>query len=405
MEVLEQKVTGYKSATDAAIAEFKEQLRVSGATKGAIEAMEASFNDKLKDQDTKMAELNAYLDELKKKGDAKQLSENEQKSFNDLLADAMKENWSEIQKFEKYEKGHRFPMELKAPGNMTLTANVTGGTTTFNTVLPGIRTLPNRKVHMRQIIPLGSMTKSTLTYMREVGGEGNPAPWAVGDTTAEKPQVDRDFQEVTVNAEYIAAIMRISRKMLEDFDALRSYLQMRLMEMYLRVEDAQILNGNGTTPNLQGLMTVATAAQVTTGANVERLVWAIAQVNAQEWSADGAIMHPTAYYSIILNKAAGSGEYDLPGITVVQNGQLYIAGVPVWQTTAMSYNQYLVGDFALGAQLYIREQPVIEFFNEDRDNVVRNLVTIRIEGRAALAIYRPEAFVKGTFDGIPQFAT
>jgi HK97 family phage major capsid protein len=283
---------------------------------------------------------------------------------------------------------------------MTITGNVQDWGAYFTTVQRGIHALPNRKVHMRELIPLGTMSSSTLTFMREVGQTGGPAPWLVGDGDVDKPEVAMTFQEVTVDAEYIAAWLRISRKMLDDMDALQSYLQMRLLEMYLKAEDNQILNGNGTSPQLEGLLSVATPANVTTGANIERLVKAISQSASSDYTPNGGIMHPAAYYDIALNKATGSGEYDLPGIVVLQNGQLFVAGVPIYQTTAIQVDTYLIGDWTLGAQYFIREQPTVEWFEEDRDNVPKNLITIRIEGRAALAIYRAEAFVYGTFTGI-----
>lgn len=395
IDTLETVIKGYKEATDAAIAEVKSQLSTVSATPGAITAMEEAFNEKL-------AKVDAYAKSIEAQLKAKSLNPSEQKSFNELLGNALKENWTEIQAFQKKRTGAKLTIDLneKAVGTMTITNNVVDAGAYFTTVQPGIRTLPNRKVHMRQLIPLGTMEKSTITYMRETGGEGNLAPWAVGDGTVAKPQFDLDFQEVTVDAEYIAGWLRISRKMLDDMAALRSYLQMRLMEMYLKVEDAQILNGNGTSPQLDGLLTNAIPAVNTTGPNIERLVLAIAQLEASDYTATGIIIHPSAYYNIALNKATGSGEYDLPGIVVIQNGQLYVAGVPVYKTTAMAPDQYLVGDFELGCQLFIREQPTIGFFDQDRDNVILNLITVRIEGRIALAIYRAEAFVKGTFTGI-----
>lgn len=403
-ELLELKtvVTDYKKAQDDAIAEFKKQAETSYATPGALKKMEEDFEAKLKAADDKLLEVNKYAENIEAQLKAKKLTPAEQQSFNDLMGAALEKGWSEIEKFKKGRKGASFTLEMdtKAPGVMTITNNVANAGAYFTTVLPGIRTLPNRKVHMRQILPLGSMSSSTLTYMRETGGEGDLAPWAVGDGTVAKSELDRDFEEVTVDAEYIAGWLRISRKMLDDMAALRSYLQMRLMEMYLKVEDAQTLNGNGTSPQLEGLLTVASAATVTTGANIERLVRAIGQLESSDYTATGIVLHPAAYYDIALNKATGSGEYDLPGIVVIQNGQLYVAGVPVYKTTAIAADTYLVGDFELGAQLFIREQPEVRFFEEDANNVTLNLITVRIEGRVALAIYRAEAFVTGTFTGV-----
>jgi HK97 family phage major capsid protein len=233
--------------------------------------------------------------------------------------------------------------------------------------------------------------------MRETGGEGAP-DFVLENGT--KPQLDLDFIEVTVNAEYIAGWVRVSRKMLDDLTAFRSYLQMRLLEMYLLAEDQGVLYGNNTAPQLTGLMTNATASTSASVPWIERIIDDIAQLETSNYTADGVLLHPKDYYALAINKATGSGEYDLPGIVVIQNGQMYIAGVPAYKTNAIVQGTYLVGDFAAGAQLFVRENPRVEFFDQDRDNVITNKITVRIEGRVALAIYRVEAFIKGTFPPI-----
>jgi len=370
-----------------------------------LEAMKKAaleWEEKYKKQETDLKTVNEYAQSIEKQMKQKQLTPAEQLKFVDLIGKAVEDNWSEIEKFKDRTGGRRLkfkitPQETKAPGDMGITTNVTDAGAYFTTVQVGIRALPNRKVHMRQIIPLGTMSTSSLTYMREVGGEGTLTPVL---ENGDKPQFDLDFIEITVPAEYIAGWLRVSRKMLDDMAAFRSYLQMRLMEMYLKVEDNQVLNGSGVSPQLEGLLTVAVAANVTTGPNIERLVKAISQLESSDYTATGIVVHPAAYYDIALNKATGSGEYDLPGIVVIQNGQLYVAGVPVYKTTAIDADTYLVGDFELGCQLFIREQPVVEFFDQDANNVTTNKITVRIEGRVALAIYRAEAFVQGTFTGI-----
>ena len=49
----------------------------------------------------------------------------------------------------------------------------------------------------------------------------------------------------------------------------------------------------------------------------------------------------------------------------------------------------------MGAQIFQREAPRIEFFYEDRDNVPRNLVTVRVEGRLAFPVYGSDYFIYG----------
>jgi ABC-type branched-subunit amino acid transport system substrate-binding protein len=48
---------------------------------------------------------------------------------------------------------------------------------------------------------------------------------------------------------------------------------------------------------------------------------------------------------------------------------------------------------------------VVEISTEDDQNFRKNLVTVLAEERLALAVYRPEAFVKGDFAAAATAAT
>lgn len=394
VDALDVNVKGYKEATEKLVKGLEDRLRVSEETAGAQQKALDDVKKLLEEQDK-------YAREIEKQLKSKNLTPAEQQTFSELLGKQIEDNWTEIKKFEKGRKNASFVLDEVKAVDMGLNVSITNGPGAyFTSVQPGIRVLPNRRVHMRQIIPTGTMSSTSLTYIRETGGTGDLNTWA--ENSGEKPQIDRQFEEITVPAEYIAGWLRVSRKMLDDMAAFRSYLQMRLLEMYLKVEDFQILSGNGTSPNLEGILEVAVQNTTTTGPNIERLVRGIAQLESSDYVATGIVLHPAAYYDIALNKASGSGEYDLPGIVVIQNGQLYVAGVPVYKTTAIDYDTYIIGDWEMGAQLFIREQPTVGFFEEDGNNVTTNRITVRIEGRVALAIYRAEAFVQGTFAGIPN---
>ena len=58
----------------------------------------------------------------------------------------------------------------------------------------------------------------------------------------------------------------------------------------------------------------------------------------------------------------------------------------------MTQNTALVGAFRLGAQLFIRSEGAVEATNSNEDDFKRNLIALRDEERAALAVYRPLAF-------------
>lgn len=350
--------------------------------------------------DTKLAKvISAQDDMLKMQNDAKTNAlKNEQKSFRELLNEAMDENTDQIAKFAKGET-KSFAFQLKAAGDMGFAANFGSAARSVSSLRPGIITDPNRKVHIRDIVPTGTMDGSTYFYVAENGrGEGNPAPVA---ENAWKEQMDFDLQEKSANAEYIAGWVRTSKKMLADVNGFRAFLDSRMYEKLLNAEDKALLYGTGTTPDVDGIIGTNEYQAYNGGGtiDVEMLILAISQLeDGFERDANGILIRPRNYYQMALNKAAGSGEYDQPGlVTFGTDGTMRVAGVPVYASTAMQSDKFLVGDWRMGSLLLQREAPVIEVFYEDGDNVRKNQVTIRIEERIAHAIFGNTYYVYGDF--------
>ena len=378
----EKNAVEVKALTDQ-VSELKSQLEAakeSGVTKEYAEKMQEQLD---------------ALDVKMQKGGLNVT--NQKKSFNDVLADAINENEDNYQKFLRKEN-KSFAIELKAVGDMS-TANVTGGSRYGQIFDSNIRQNPNRKVHMSQVLRGGSIgAGNTYTFMRENGnGEGAIAPTAEG---ALKSQFDLDLVEATVNVETIAGWLRVTRKAMNNIPGFVSFLQARLPEKFQRALDAQILYGNGTTPNLKGILTIGNFVASTAVASqklIEKLIDDVAILeDTYERDATGILLRPIDYYGFFKNKATGSGEYDLPeGVTFV-NGQLYLFGIPVYASTAITAPDYVVGDFDMGAQLLTQEGMRIEFFDQDGTNVRENKVTVRIEGNYALPVYGPDFFIKGS---------
>ena len=67
------------------------------------------------------------------------------------------------------------------------------------------------------------------------------------------------------------------------------------------------------------------------------------------------------------------------------------------QSLAMAQGSFLTGALKYAAQIFDREDANVLISTEDRDNFVKNMVTILCEERLALAVYRPQALVSGTF--------
>lgn len=344
-------------------------------------------------------ELTKKIDESIVKMENKGQKVDKDQTFQDVLSKAIEDNYDNIQKFANKEvKKIDFEINLKAVGAFG-TGNVTGSTVWGAIQKPGIIANPNTRTHVRSllnVLPAGPGTD--FYFMRENGnGEGVPTTVAEGGT---KPQIDLDLVESSVKFETIAAWMLMSRKAMLNIPGLMSFLNMRLPEKLMDVEDAQLLYGNGTSPNIKGILTsgnfVAGQGAGTTPL-VEKIIKDMSLLeDTYKRMATGIAMRPADYYTFFLNKASGSGEYDLPqGVSFV-GGTLYILGVPVAKTTALTQYDYVVGDFENGAELYQQEAMRIEFFEQDSTNVRTNQVTVRIEETVALPVYGGDYFIKGS---------
>jgi len=82
-------------------------------------------------------------------------------------------------------------------------------------------------------------------------------------------------------------------------------------------------------------------------------------------------------------------------------GEQKLWRIPVVDTPAIAEGTALIGAFGTGAQIYDRESPSIRISEQHADFFVRNAIVILAEQRLALAVKRPESFVKVTFNNAP----
>ena len=178
-----------------------------------------------------------------------------------------------------------------------------------------------------------------------------------------------------------------------------SYLQKRLPERFRRALDNYILYGTGITPEIKGMLAAGNFKASTATISkplIEKIITDISVLeDTYERTANAIFLRPSDYYGFFLQKATGSGEYDLPKGVVIEGGRLLFMGIPAYATTAIKAPDYVVADLE-GIQLLTQEAMRIEFFEQDADNVTKNKVTVRIEGNFALPIYGDDYIIKGT---------
>lgn len=168
-----------------------------------------------------------------------------------------------------------------------------------------------------------------------------------------------------------------------------SYLNMRVPEKLFNVEDAQILYGNGTSPNLDGILNTGNYIASTSTATTlcEAIIDDLAVLeDTYKRQAIGIFMRPAPLLEIFKAKASGSGEFDLPMNVVFIGNQLYISGIPVYKTTALTVGDYFI-EAAMGVDLLVQEGLRMEFFNQHASLAATNQIMVRVEETVALPVY------------------
>jgi HK97 family phage major capsid protein len=274
------------------------------------------------------------------------------------------------------------------------------GTTNTTTVgvapdlQPGVLPGPTRRLTVRDLITPGTTSSNMVQFVKESGFTNNAAPIS---ETAQKPESQIVYTLTQQAVVTIAHWVKASKQILDDFSGLQSMIDGRLRYGLKLVEENQLLKGSGVGNNLNGIYTQATvyAAPITIPApskiDVIRLM--LLQAELAYFPATGIVLHPSDWAAIELTKETTKG-YIFANPQSMANPMLW--GRPVVATQAMTIDTALVGAFAMGAQIFDREDANVVISTENQDDFIKNMCTIRCEERLALAVYRPEAFVKNT---------
>lgn len=289
--------------------------------------------------------------------------------------------------------------EIKA-GDMTM-ANSYTGVVAGETVIEDFKFDPSRSVHIRTLLPIGNTDAQTIRFPKESAYDDGAAATAQGSAVG---QSDFDVTATSVNVEKIGTFMRITEEMLNDTPGLSSYLSARVPGKVLSVEDNEIVSGDGSSPNLSGLLTDGTAFTTSSGGlfyqaiesanEFDVIVVALNQLSLLNYQADTILMNPTDFHKIVLLKSTANEYLRNQIITGIQPT---VNGVPITLSTAMPNGKFLVGNLAQATQLWVRDGLGIEFSREDSTNFRDGFVTVKAQERVALSNYSPNAIVQGTF--------
>ena len=365
----------HKSSIDAAIQKYESELAVAGEAsneaKAAVKALSEKFESTVTDLAQKMEGIKT--------------------SAKDSVIETAGAEFIKSDAFKQLVAGNTQRARIEVKNTVT-----SGTTTVFPQQMAGIISGDFKPLTIRQLFRAIPVSGNMVNSLREASWTNDAAEVSQG---AAKPESDITFEQYNVPITTVAHWIKVSNQLLADAPAVVAYIDTRLRDGLAQRVDAQLLNGNGTSPNLSGITDSGnyTAYTATSG---DLLVDAINRAKYALWAKgyapDAVIVNPADWGTMERTREYNAGGiqgsylYGMPGVAAGVNP----FGVRIVLSNNMAAGKFAIGAFDMACALYTRQGATVEmgYVNADFTN---NLVTIRAEERLGLGVEKPSAIYYG----------
>lgn len=263
-----------------------------------------------------------------------------------------------------------------------------------NIRLPGYVGAPTRPLSIIDYIPIFPTAQNSVAYMKETTFTNAAAAKSEGNAAAESALA---LTATTQAVEEISTFVPTSKVQLEDVPLVEAYLNNRLAFMVRQTLDSQIVEGDGNTPNLLGTLNLAALQEQAKGSDPtpDSIYKAFDLVRTVGFAEPSVLfINPSDWQGIrLLRTADGIYIFGSPNDPTAGKS---IWGVPVVQTTAVTANTALTGDYANFSYLAMRRGVEVEMSSGYSDYFVKGKLAILASLRAAMVHTRIPAFAKIT---------
>jgi HK97 family phage major capsid protein len=249
-----------------------------------------------------------------------------------------------------------------------------------------------RPIQIIDLVPGTTTAQAAVVYMEETVFVNNAAEIPEGGPY---PESQLELAEKDSPVRKIGTSLAITDEQLEDVTQAAGYVNNRLPFMVRQRLDYQLLNGNGTAPNLRGVNNTAGVLTQAKGADPvpDAIYKGIVRVQVEgRAAANAVVMHPFDWMDIRLLRTT-DGIYIWGNPSEV--GLERIWGLPVARSDAQPENTALVLDTQF-TELATRRGIDVQVTNSHADDFLRGKQRVRADVRVAFVIYRPSAICKIT---------
>ena len=248
---------------------------------------------------------------------------------------------------------------------------------------------PESRLAVSDLPMMTETSQATVKYMEETTFTSGAAETSEGGSYGEAALA---LTEKSSDVRKIAVFLPITDEQLEDEPHARDYVNNRLTRMLRARTNSQSLVGNGSAPNLRGILNTSGILTQAKGSDPvpDAIYKGITKVRFTGYAEpDAAVFHPNDWQDIRLTRTAD-------GIYIWGNpsepGMDRIWGLAVVVDPAETENTALVGSFRDYCEMALRRGIEFQITNSHSTYFTEGKQAVRADFRMALVVYRPKAF-------------
>ena len=241
-------------------------------------------------------------------------------------------------------------------------------------------------------------SSNSISYLKEKAFTNSAAETAEATLKGESKM---EFEEADSPVRTIAHFIRVTKQLAEDAPALAAYIDARMMYGLQRRIEKQIISGDGSGQNLKGIFVEGnytahgfTTSNMPEGSNVLDLIRRCGASMRKLGYAPNALFLSPMDFDTLRGMKDANGQY-LMGTPLQAGTDIRPWGLTVIESPEVAEGKFMVADTNMGATIYDRSAPVLEMFEQDSDNVQKNLLTVRVECRMAFVVESANCFIGG----------
>lgn len=259
----------------------------------------------------------------------------------------------------------------------------------------GVFGTPNVPQKIEPLIPHIAVTTDSVDYVTvadTIGAAGVAEAGAI-------PESKFTPTLAKANVVNVAHYTKITKQLADDAPALAAYINTKMLYGLQNKVENQIVNGNGTAPQLKGLLATGSftdaSAQLTGAKNLFDLLLLLQGVaETAAYEPEALVLNPMTWAQLAMEKDS-QGRYLLGGPGLAANKSVW--GIPVVTSSAVPAGKFIFGNFTQTVTIYDRQQVAVEMTGTNEDDFTHYLYTIRASRRLALAVEVPAGIFAGDF--------